>query len=96
MATWNGIPKTFRMEVYRPEGSGYSSWEDVECGWEYNTTAECFRPYSKLKDKEKEYGQLLSKEGAIATLYGLMEWYNAYEGEEALDKMIQEIRKGRE
>jgi hypothetical protein len=96
MATWNGKPKTFRMETYRTGNFGYSDWEDVECGWEYNTTSDYFRHYAKLPGEEKQWGELLSKEGAIATLYGLMEWYNAYEGDEDLDKMIKEIRKDRE
>jgi hypothetical protein len=96
MATWTGKPKNFSMEVYLPENHGYGDWVDVECGWKYNTTSDTFMPYTKLPGKEPMWGDILSQEGAVATLYGLAEWYNAYVGHEALDNMIAEIRKGRE
>ena len=96
MATWNGYPKKFSMEVYKPGNHGYLSWEDVEFGWEYFTVSDYFRPWSKQDGEEIVYGDLLSNENAKAMLWCLAEWYNSYEGSEKLDELIQEIRKGRE
>lgn len=94
MATWYGIPKKRRMEMYLPENHGYGSYEEVECGWEYNTTSDCFRPYTQVEGKEKEWN-IFSQENAEALLYSLMDWYNLYVGAEHLDAMIQEIRRDR-
>jgi hypothetical protein len=96
MATWTGKPKKFSMEVFGPENYGYGEWEEVEYNWEYGTVSDYFRINTTMPGKEKEYGDLLSKEGAIATLHCLMEWYNSYEGSNELDEMVKEIRKGRE
>jgi hypothetical protein len=96
MATWHGQPKKRRVEVYRPENYGYCGYEEVEFGWNYNTTSDTFMPYEKLHDKEPEWGDILGQDRAEALLYSLAEWCNAYVGEEYLDKLIEEIRKGGE
>ena len=95
MATWHGNPKIFRMSVYLPENHGYEDYADVECGWDYQTTSDTFRPYTQILGKEKEWGDVLGNDGAKAMLYCLAEWYNNYEGKEKLDELIEEIRKGK-
>ena len=96
MATWKGKVRVFRQEVYRKEDYGYGSYEDVEWGWNYNTTSDTFRPYTKLKDEEPEWGDILGKDQAEAMLCCLAEWYNNYEGSENLDELIKQIRKENE
>lgn len=96
MATWTGKPKVFNMEVCLPNNHGYLEWKPVECGWEYGTVSDYFKCYTQIPGLEKEWCDLLSNEGAEAMLWCLADWYNCYEGKEKLDKMIAEIREGRE
>lgn len=94
MATWHGSkPYIVRMEVYHPPDYYHSSYEDCEYSWEYNTTADCFTVYEKQGSYEKKNRYTWGPQDCEGLLYILAEWYNNYNGPEALDELIAKIRQ---
>lgn len=92
MATWKSKTYTFKLETYPPESYGYGVWADVEFRWDYNTTSDCIAIYSKEPNSE-EARELFSQEGAVAQLVTMMDWYMVYNGQEALDKLVSDLKK---
>ena len=96
MATWTGKPKTFKIEVYTPPDYYNSDYVQQEFNWRYSTTTDSLTVTSKTGECSLVDEQTMSQEYAEAMLWCLAGWYNCYVSEESLDKMIAEIRKGRE
>jgi hypothetical protein len=89
MATWNGDPKKFAMEVYDPKDFGYPHYEDVEYTWQYQTTVDILTvtETDSFGSKPELYGH----DRAEALLYTTAQWYGRYEGKHALKSLLKDL-----
>jgi hypothetical protein len=89
MATWNGIPKNFILEVYQRGALGHSDYENVEFNWEYGTVSDYLRVIRK--DSNGETSESYSNWEAQARLYIMAQWIARYEGREALKTLLKDF-----
>jgi hypothetical protein len=92
MATWKGKIYQFKLETY-PPGCYGAKWANVDFFWEYSTTSDMLTVYEKAPHQEKATEILFSQESAVANLVTMMDWYAVYNGQEALDKLVADLKK---
>lgn len=92
MATWKSKTYTFKLETYPPGNYG-GDWADVNFRWEYQTTADSLCVLVKYPHEEKEQTEYFSQEHAVAQLITMMDWYMVYNSQEALDKLVADLKK---
>lgn len=92
MATWKGKDYKFNLETYPPGCNGYGEWADVNYRWDYNTTSDILTVYQKEPHFDETH-ELYSQERAVAHMVTMMDWYLVFNGKEAFDKLISDLKK---
>lgn len=94
MATWRmPEPKKFWVEFTHRDSSYHDlAREEVEYGWNYNTTADVLEittSYPQKRDDDRSH--LYGPSDAAAELYTLASWYATYNGKDRLKELLKEI-----